>query len=258
MIRWLKLMTSIFTRLQPSLLFLFFLAAAVSSCSQHIPERYERPVLSVQRPRPRVDSSPIALAERPQWKNSTNSLLIVIDAGHGGGDDGASSPLFPAYKEKALTLTTATLLRGYLSQMGYRVVMTRQTDVFVPLIERSQFANDRRSKLFVSIHFNSAPKKEASGLEVYYYQSDKDLKRSEESKDLAQSILDRTLAATQAKSRGVKEGNFAVIRETKMAAVLIEGGFLTNESEMAKIKDPSYLKRLAWGIARGIEEYLKS
>jgi len=73
---------------------------------------------------------------------------------------------------------------------------------------------------------------------------------------LAQSILDKTIKNTQAKSRGVKHGNYAVIRETAMPAVLIEGGFLTNTSEMEKIKSAAYLKSLALGIAQGIQNYL--
>ncbi len=69
-------------------------------------------------------------------------------------------------------------------------------------------------------------------------------------------ILRETLTQTQAKSRGVKQANFAVIRETNMPAVLIEGGFVTNELELQKLKDPAYLKKLAWGIVKGIDEYL--
>ena len=64
------------------------------------------------------------------------------------------------------------------------------------------------------------------------------------------------IAQTKAKSRGVKHGNYAVIRKTLMPAILIEGGFVTNEAELQNLKDPVYLKRLAWGIVKGIEEYL--
>jgi N-acetylmuramoyl-L-alanine amidase len=74
---------------------------------------------------------------------------------------------------------------------------------------------------------------------------------------LAQTVLDHVIESTAAKSRGVKHGNFLVIRETEMPAILVEGGFLTNTSEMDRIKDPSYLKKLALGIAKGIQTYLQ-
>ncbi len=182
--------------------------------------------------------------------------LIVIDAGHGGQDFGTHSLSKPKYQEKNLNLMTARFLRNFLEQMGYRIYMTRAKDVFLTLDERAEIANDKNPQLFVSVHYNSAPSKQAEGIEVYYYLSEEEKMRSKESRLLAQSILDKVLNSTQAKSRGVKHGNFAVIRKTTMPAVLVEGGFLTNEDEMQKIKDAKYLKQLAWGIAEGIKSYL--
>ena len=118
------------------------------------------------------------------------------------------------------------------------------------------YANNQKSTLFVSLHFNSAPSKEADGIEVYYYRSPDNKERTENSRILAKDVLDNILEQTQAKSRGTKHGNFAVIRQTNMPAILVEGGFLTNDEEMQKIKDPSYLKKLAWGVALGIKDYL--
>lgn len=96
----------------------------------------------------------------------------------------------------------------------------------------------------------------AQGVEVFYYSCLEKKIRAAHSKRLAQVILKNVIGQTQAKSRGVKEGNYAVIRETNMAAVLVEGGFLTNEIEMLKLKDPVYLKQIAWGIVKGIDEYI--
>jgi N-acetylmuramoyl-L-alanine amidase len=182
--------------------------------------------------------------------------LIVIDAGHGGEDFGAHSNTLPHYQEKHLNLSTANLLQTYLSQLGYQTIMTRTDDHFIALDKRADFANEKNPDLFVSVHYNSAPSKEAEGIEVYFYRSEQDKKRTRESRLLAQCVLDDVLESTDAKSRGVKHGNFAVIRQTKMPAILIEGGFLTNDREMQKIKDPVYLKKLAWGIAQGIHSYL--
>lgn len=184
--------------------------------------------------------------------------LIIIDPGHGGEDQGTLSLIKPAYQEKFLTLATANLLRDYLQKLGYRTKMTRTSDVFISLSNRAKIANEANAAFFVSVHYNSAPSKEAHGIEVFYYRSDTDLQRTNASKAFATDVLNQVLVMSKAKSRGVKAGNFAVIRETKMPAILVEGGFLTNAEELEKIKDPQYLKVLAWGIAQGVDRYIKS
>lgn len=190
----------------------------------------------------------------PQF--SIRKTLIVIDAGHGGDDLGTHSESKPKYHEKSLNLTTAIALNDFLQKMGFQTLMTRSKDEFISLQQRAEFANEKGADLFVSVHYNSAPAKKAEGIEIFYYKSDDNKTRSTISRKLASSILTQLTKITGAKSRGVKHGNFAVIRETKMPAVLIEGGFLTNENEMQKIKDPFYVKSVAWGIAKGIQAYL--
>lgn len=183
--------------------------------------------------------------------------LVVIDAGHGGEDVGTQSLVKPRCQEKTLNLTTARFVRDYLQQLGYRVMMTREEDVFVSLEKRAQWTNAHAPVIFVSIHYNSAPNAEAHGIEVFFFQSVTDKVRSNKSKRLAQVVLKHVLAQTEAKSRGVKHGDYAVIRETQMPAILIEGGFITNEQEAQRLRDSAYLKKLALGVAKGIEEYLK-
>lgn len=204
-----------------------------------------------------VPQETLAYTPKPVASNPVKSQLIVIDPGHGGEDAGTKSLAKPFYQEKFLTLATSRLLSDYLKQMGYETKLTRSEDIFIPLSERAVKANDLGPSLFVSVHYNSAPSREANGIEVFYYQSDENAKRTQSSKELAAMVLDSTISSTQAKSRGVKKGNFAVIRETKMPAVLVEGGFMTNQEEMDLIKDPAYLKKLAWGIAKGIDKYLR-
>lgn len=185
------------------------------------------------------------------------NILIVVDPGHGDHDKGAQSISKPRYLEKSLNLITAKFVRDYLQQLGYLVLMTRETDKFVTLEGRAEMANGCNPALFVSIHYNSAPSAEACGVEVFYYQSAAQKERMVKSKRLASQVLKNILAQTGAKSRGVKAGNFLVIRETTMPAILVEGGFLTNEEELQKLKDPAYLKQLAWGVAKGVDDYLK-
>lgn len=183
--------------------------------------------------------------------------LIIIDPGHGGEDRGTESPFKPSYQEKSLTLTTSRMVRDFLKQMGYQTQMTRDDDTFIPLKMRASMANEAKPALFVSVHYNSAPSKEANGIEIFYYKSETDKERTAASKKLASTILSKVIERTQAKSRGVKAANFAVIRETDMPAILIEGGFLTNQEEMQKIKDPAYIKQLALGIAQGVDQYVQ-
>ncbi len=200
---------------------------------------------------------PREMAGEAKGRKPKSDVFIVIDPGHGGEDFGTHSNTKPKYQEKHLNLSTAQLLRTFLNKQGYKTIMTRSDDTFISLDRRAEFANEQKPTLFVSVHYNSAPSKEAEGVEVYFYKSDEDKVRTRESRLLAKAILDKVLDNTEAKSRGIKHGNFAVIRKTDMPAVLIEGGFLTNDSEMQRIKDPAYVKKLAWGIAQGITAYLE-
>jgi len=187
-------------------------------------------------------------------KTSPTKPLIVLDAGHGGFDLGASSH---SVIEKILCLSTAQLLKKQLNTLGYRVVLTRTRDVFLSLKQRTAIANKVRGKLFLSIHYNAAKSVSASGIEVYYYESG-DAHRARESKKLATTVLSRMLQQTGALSRGVKRGNFHVIRETTMPAILIEGGFITNRAERTLISDLKYREKLAKSIADGVDRYCKA
>jgi N-acetylmuramoyl-L-alanine amidase len=192
----------------------------------------------------------------PLKKRTNAKTVVMLDAGHGGEDFGTHSLSKPRYQEKYLNMSAAMMVKHFLQQFGFEVLMTRSDDTFISLEQRAMLANEQKPRVFVSIHFNSAPSADAEGIEVFYFRNEENKARMNKSKALAQSILDKTIQNTQAKSRGVKHGNYAVIRETTMPAVLIEGGFLTNASEMEKIKNASYLKSLALGIAQGIQEYV--
>ncbi len=241
-------------------LVLFFILAAalvgLNSCSRQIRYPIERvPPISKQLP----EMKPIPYTPPPApiaAEEKATKGLIVIDPGHGGKDFGTHSLKDPRYQEKFLTLSTANLVRTYLRQMGYQTVMTRTEDKFIELNQRAKFANDLNPLLFISIHYNHADSAEASGIEVYYYNAKEDASRTTQSKLLANAVLNKVIGTTQAKSRGVKHGNFAVIRQTEMPAILIEGGFLSNPEERTRIKDAAYLKQLAWGIAQGVQDYL--
>ncbi len=190
-------------------------------------------------------------------RDEPQPLRILVDAGHGGQDFGTYSTKAPVIHEKDLTLATALMLRDHLQKLGYEVELTRKKDVFIPLLQRVDIAHKKEADLFVSVHYNSAPSAEAHGVEVFYFDSKADPRRSGASKQLATSVLGSLTSATHQKARGVKSGNFAVIRETQMPSILVEAGFLTNEGEVGRLRNSRYLNRIAWGIAEGVDAYLK-
>ncbi len=185
--------------------------------------------------------------------------LIIVDAGHGGKDAGTSNKK-DRYEEKVLTLETAFLISDALKQLGYKTLLTRSNDIFLPLETRAEIANSVNADLFVSIHYNFSSSASAEGIEVYYYKENKspNSSRITQSKELAGEVLKKVIKNTGAESRGLKTENFAVIRETKMPAILIEGGFLSNPKERERLHDPRYLQELAGGIAHGVDQYLKT
>ena len=193
------------------------------------------------------------LAQKKAIKNK-NAPTIVIDAGHGGFDLGAHTRIC---EEKDACLKTALFLRKFLEEKGYRVIMTRSRDEFIPLKKRAEIANKNRAQVLVSVHFNSAKNQSAHGIEIFY--SDKtEPWRIKKSKELAQTVLAKLLSQTGALSRGVKTGNFCVIRETHMPSILVEGGFLTNEDELKLISDDRYLSKIASAISDALDVYFAS
>jgi N-acetylmuramoyl-L-alanine amidase len=167
---------------------------------------------------------------------------VVIDAGHGGFDRGGVPGQRIAEKDK--TLDVAQRLRRVLLTDGYRVIMTRDRDVFVPLGTRVAIANSYRNATFVSIHFNCSTRVGANGIETYYYRSD--------SAGLAASIHRNVVAGAPTENRGIRRRGFFVLRRTAIPSVLVECGFLTNPTEGRLAQTDNYRQKLAEQIARGI------
>jgi len=171
------------------------------------------------------------------------SGTIVIDAGHGGYDRGGVPGQRISEKDK--TLDVAQRLRRVLQAAGYRVIMTRDSDVFVSLGARVSIANSYRGASFVSIHFNCASRAGANGIETYYYRSD--------SAGLAQSIHRNVVSGAPTENRGIRRRGFYVLRRTAIPSVLVECGFLTNPTEGSLALNSNYRQKLAEQIARGIK-----
>ncbi len=186
----------------------------------------------------------------------TDAPVIVVDAGHGGTDLGARGKT-PYCEEKKLCLQTARLVKQYLNQLGYRVIMTRNADAAVSLQQRVAIADQANADLFVSLHFNSSRNPTAHGIEIFFCDSKEEKSRANSSRKLADSILSRVLRRTLATSRGVKKGNFYVIRETSIPAVLLEGGFISNPTERSFLKTREYQEKIARGVADGVDVFMK-
>ena len=173
---------------------------------------------------------------------SSEDLTVVIDAGHGGHDRGG----IPGQRiaEKEMTLDVAQRLRNVLGASGYHVIMTRDSDVFVPLPTRVAIANSYRNAIFVCIHFNATQRAGAGGIETYFY--------SRDSLPLASAIHHYVVGGAPSANRGVRRRGYYVLRKTSIPAVLVECGFLTNPTEAAYAQNTSYRQKLAQEIAAGI------
>jgi len=170
--------------------------------------------------------------------------MVVIDPGHGGKDPGAvNGNTF----EKDIALDIALRLWGLLKGRGYRVMMTRENDSFIPLMERAKKANENNADIFISIHTNSALNKEANGTETLAFDKDE---------RLGVVLHKYMIKDLGLKDRGVKQRkDLAVLNGTKMPAVLVETAFLSNESEKSLLMEAAKREMIAEALLKGVEEY---
>jgi N-acetylmuramoyl-L-alanine amidase len=210
-------------------------------------------------------------------------MTICLDPGHGGRDTGnrVGSGFF-AHNEKTYTLQLAMAVRRQLQKLGFNVVLTRSKDVYVPLPARPALANERGADLFVSLHFNASPADPAgvSGPETYCItpvgaKSSNDhgeggefggvadtgatvANHNEQKSLLLAYEMEKALVQNlHAEDRSVRRARYAVLRDARMPAILIEGGYMTNPTEGRKIYDPAYREQMAQAITKGILNYLK-
>ena len=269
--------------------------------------RAEAPVPKVEPPAPpaALPAPPVSPVEIPKAAKHTstgnNSLTralglkvgrIVIDAGHGGQDQGTEGP--KGLLEKDLVLDVAMRLGKLIEdRMGAEVIYTRTDDTFIPLEQRTALANEKKADLFLSIHANSSPYPRIAGIETFYLNftdskealdvasrenasSQKSIfelqdiiqkitlhDKAEESKEFA-SRVQAALYAFSArdlpgeKNRGVKKAPFVVLIGASMPSVLAEIGFLSNPREEALLKKPDYRQKLAEALYRGVTRYSDS
>ena len=186
-----------------------------------------------------------ATVRTPAVKNTTKTFTtVVVDAGHGGKDNGAYRRFGGA--EKIATLDVAQRLNRKLRESELKTVMTRSSDVFISLDERVAIENSQKNAIFVSIHFNDSRRRGIHGFETYYHSGD--------SFDLANRIQGKLMTIPHSTNRGVHTANFRVLRLAYYPAVLVECGFLSNRSEGSQARDWEYRELLADRIAEAIVE----
>ena len=215
---------------------------------------------------------------------------VVVDPGHGGHDPGAVGA--GGAQEKDVVLSIGLKLRDMLrEELGLDVVMTRSTDVFIPLEERTAIANKVNADLFLSVHANAAPNRSAAGIETYYLNLAKTEKVAQlaakengtslEKVSMLQAILFDLMANyklndsahladevqkslykkirgsySDVKNLGVKQGPFYVLVGAGMPSILVETAFLSNAQEEQRLKEQAYQEAAAAGILEGVRAYI--
>ncbi|MCD6362994.1 MAG: N-acetylmuramoyl-L-alanine amidase [Synergistetes bacterium] len=249
-----------------------------------VPETPSRP----QKLSPRGEKETIKI--RPQGKGK---FLIVVDPGHGGKDPGAVGPR--GTKEKDIALRVALYLKNELIKRGYRVILTRNKDVYLSLKERTYIANRSRADVFISIHCNASFSPSARGSEVYYMALPSDssamsvalrenmeigltgeeVKRKtdmlvriladmmknakiDESAKFAESLYRSLKRGLRIPVRRIAQAPFFVLRGAVMPAVLVELAFITNPREETLLRRASWQRKVAILLAKGVENYLSS
>ena len=233
--------------------------------------------------------------ERDARTTTTPLRTMVLDAGHGGHDPGATGPTGLMEKELVLDVTRR-VAKLVTEQLGIKVLLSRDGDHFVPLRDRTSFANRAQADVFVSIHANAHREVASEGVETYFLSSEAtdntarqvaaaensvvqlekptttgrvdhvrtilwDLAQSEfqeESSRLAEVVQDSMTQALRIPSRGVKQAGFYVLGGAAMPAILIEIGFVTNPKEERKLREPRYRDDIARAIATGLAEYKRA
>src|SRR5213593_3599364 len=186
-----------------------------------------------------------ATVRTPAVKNTTKTFTtVVVDAGHGGKDNGAYRRFGGA--EKIATLDVAQRLDRKLRESQLKTVMTRSSDVFIPLDERVAIENSQKNAIFVSIHFNDSRRRGIHGFAPYYDSGDSFV--------VANRIQGKLMTIPHSTNRGVHTANFRVLRFVYYPAVLVECGFLSNRSEGSQAREWEYREILADRIAEAIVE----
>ncbi|GGE75306.1 N-acetylmuramoyl-L-alanine amidase [Priestia taiwanensis] len=181
----------------------------------------------------------------------TDNLLegktIILDAGHGGKDEGATGKR--GTLEKNLTLQTVKNIQQELLTLGATVILTREDDTYIELEDRVAVSKQQWADLFISIHYDSALTSAAKGITTFYY-------RQKEDKPLAKTIHESLIKRTKANNRNFLYGDYLVLRDNKIPSILLELGFLSNEEDEKRVNTEEFQQTAVEAIVEGIIEYV--
>ncbi len=244
-----------------------------------------------------IKGKTLSNSKKESYSSKKSRYIVVVDAGHGGKDNGASC-CNGSRVEKRVVLSVSQKLKEMLEELGYIVYMTRDDDVFIKLRKRTEFANEKRADIFISVHANAAPNERQAkflkGLEIYYLspaQTERAKKAAQKENDvmfadkdfyttniMTSLITDEKLIESHKlgidvshnmihnlrgefgdiENGGVKGANFWVLVGAQMPAILVETGYITHSQEGENLLNSEYQRLLAKGIAEGIEQYLNN
>lgn len=181
--------------------------------------------------------------------------VIVIDGGHGGKDPGTIG--FSGNYEKNINLEVSKKLKKKLKSNGYKVILTRDSDEYVDNLVRAKLANKKKARVFISIHGNAMENNNSTnGIQVLYYPNRESTIGDLNNNELAQIMMKSLINGTGANDKGIIEReDLIVLNQTKMPAIIIECGFLSNEKEEKLLLTDDYQNKMVDSIIDGLEEY---
>lgn len=181
--------------------------------------------------------------------------VIVVDAGHGGSDSGTIG--YNGSYEKDVNLEIARKLKEKLDSNGYKVILTRASDEYVDNFLRAKLANKKRARIFISIHANAMENNNSTnGVQVLYYPDRQSTIEDLNNNEFARIIMDSLLNGTNAVDKGIIEREeLIVLNQTKMPAIIVETGFLSNSKEEKLLLTDEYQNKIVDSIAKGVEKY---
>lgn len=185
---------------------------------------------------------------KPTSKDPKKVITVVIDAGHGGNDHGMT---VDGFSEKEIVFLIAQKIKKNNSDKNVIIHLTRTEDEFIALKDRAKFINDLKPNLVLSLHVNGNENKEASGVELYI--SPKNVSY-DVAKNIAEDLNARLITNHNLKSRGVKDANFMILRETTHPSITVELGFLSNENDRSYLTNDEQQEKIAATILEAISE----
>lgn len=197
----------------------------------------------------KIKSKGINEIEKLENKQVLENKRIVLDPGHGGNDIGASGQ--NGTIEKEVTLDTARKVKDALEQAGAKVLLTRNADEYISLTDRVLYASKNKADIFISIHYDAFETNDVHGMTTYYY--------NKSDKKIAENIHSHlTMQNISSKDRGLSYGDYHVLRESKIPAVLLELGYISNEEDENRMITTSFQSKVATGIVEGIIDYFET